>query len=347
MNNTASAISSITTGPRQTNMELLRILAMFLILTVHADYWALGLPTASECIQNPASSLTRMFIESIAILSVNVFVLISGWFSIKPSVKGFGNFIFQCAFFFIGIYAVMILAGLQTLSFQGIKVALLLTPKNWFVKAYIGLYILAPVLNYYSENAPRKQFRTLLICFFTFQTIYGCTGAAAFIASGYSTFSFIGLYLLARYLKIYKPGICKLGGVLLCLSIAVNTAAEFFLTYNSIEFFVHWGIFNYINPLVILGATGLLLMFSSMKVPHSRFINWIAASSFAVFLVHCNPNIGTPYFKPLIQQLYSQFDGPLCILVIGIVLVLIFLGSVLLDQPRKWMWKYIVKIAHL
>jgi len=210
--NSSSAISSITRGPRQTNMEILRILAMFLILTVHADYWSLGAPSTTECIDNPIASVTRIFIEAVAILSVNTFVLISGWFSIKPSVKGFCNFIFQCAFFFIGIYAIMIIIGLQSVSWQGIKIALMLTPKNWFVKAYIGLYILSPVLNYFCEKSTRKQLRNLLICFFVFQTIYGCSGAATFIEQGYSTFSFIGLYLLARYLNIYKPDFCKLGG---------------------------------------------------------------------------------------------------------------------------------------
>lgn len=338
--NTASAISSIARGPRQTNMEILRILAMFLILTVHADYWSLGAPSTEECVDNPTASVTRIFIEAIAILSVNTFVLISGWFSIKPSAKGFCNFIFQCVFFFFGIYAVMIIIGLQTLSLEGIRIALMLTPKNWFVKAYIGLYILSPVLNYFCEKASRKQFRVLLICFFVFQTIYGCSGAATFIESGYSTFSFIGLYLLARYLSIYRPGVCNRGGVFVCISLFGNTILAYSLSY------IGYGnmagmLFNYINPLVILGAVGFLTFFASLKVSHSKLVNWLAASSFAVFLVHCNPNLGTPYFKPLIQQLYNQYDGIICPIVIGVVLVLIFILSVVMDQPRKLIWKVI------
>lgn len=212
MAQTTTPLSSITKGPRQTNMEILRILAMFLILTVHADFWSLGAPSTEECFDRPIASITRILIEAIAILSVNTFVLISGWFSIKPSIKGFCNFIFQCAFFFFGIYAFMVITGLQMLSWQGIKIAFMLTPKNWFVKAYIGLYILAPVLNYFCDKASRKQFRNLLIGFFIFQTIYGCSGAAVFIESGYSTFSFIGLYLLARYLRIYNSTRYKCGG---------------------------------------------------------------------------------------------------------------------------------------
>lgn len=209
---TNTPISSITKGPRQSNMELLRILAMFLILTVHADFWALGAPTQQECYSAPLSSLTRILIESIAILSVNVFVLISGWFTIRPSVKGFCDFIFQCAFFFIGIYAVLIFLGLSELSVDGLRICLLLTPKSWFIKAYTGLYILSPVLNIFCEKASKRQLAVVITAFFIFQTIYGVTGTAKFIESGYSTFSFIGLYLLARYIRRYTTTFYKWGG---------------------------------------------------------------------------------------------------------------------------------------
>lgn len=199
-----SATISTTKGMRQSNIELLRIIAMFLILTVHADYWALGAPTALECISSPLASIIRITIECIAILSVNIFVLISGWFTIKPSIKGFCSFMFQCIFFFFGIYAVMICIGLAEFSVDGVKICLLLTSKNWFIKSYIGLYILSPILNCFCEKATEKQFVIFLTGFYIFQTLYGLLDAVTFINGGYSTFSFIGLYILAQYIKRYR-----------------------------------------------------------------------------------------------------------------------------------------------
>ena len=35
---------------RQSNMELLRIVAMFLVLLVHADFFSIGAPSASDCV---------------------------------------------------------------------------------------------------------------------------------------------------------------------------------------------------------------------------------------------------------------------------------------------------------
>lgn len=190
-------------GGRQSNIELLRILAMFLVLIVHADFWTLGPPSTEDFSTSPINAWTRTIIESISIVCVNVFILISGWFGIRFSVKGLLNFIFQCAYFLFGIYFVMVASGCVSFSIKGLAECLCLTSVNWFIKAYAALYILTPMLNAFVDKASRKQFRNLLILFFTFQTIWGWTGAAAWVMFGYSAFSFIGLYLLARYIRLY------------------------------------------------------------------------------------------------------------------------------------------------
>ncbi len=197
-----SNISTVP-GPRNTNVELLRILAMFLVLVVHADYWSLGEPTFQEVRENFLPSMTRIMIEAISIVCVNVFIFISGWFTIKPTLKGFGNFIFQCGYFLIGIYLVMLAAGQASLSLKGIAQCFCLTSSGWFIKAYIGLYILSPILNLFVEKSSKRQLGITLASFYIFQTIYGFTGAARFIEYGYSTFSFIGIYLLAQYVRRY------------------------------------------------------------------------------------------------------------------------------------------------
>ena len=189
---------------RDSNIELLRLLAMFLVLVVHADFFSIGRPLQDDTIATPISTFFRFFFESMSIVCVNIFVLISGWFGIKPKASSFCNFIFQCLFFLVGIYVTFLLLGLTTLSVRGLAGCLVMLSGDWFIKAYIGLYILAPVLNAFADNADKKTYRRVLLAFFTFQTIYSwvCSGAV-FFESGYSTMSFIGLYLLARYLNRY------------------------------------------------------------------------------------------------------------------------------------------------
>ena len=47
---------------RQSNLELLRIVSMMLVLTLHADFWSLGVPSWAEIAGAPAGSLTRICI---------------------------------------------------------------------------------------------------------------------------------------------------------------------------------------------------------------------------------------------------------------------------------------------
>ena len=194
---------------RQSNMELLRIIAMFLVLLVHADFFSLGAPSASDCVEAPIDSCLKVFFEAISIACVDIFVCLSGWFGIRPTIKGFSNFVFQCLFWLIGLYVVTLILGTSSISIEGLKGCFALTKLNWFIKAYILLYILAPVLNAFVEKASQKDFRNVLIAFFTFEFIYGWifSGSTQHIQSGYSTISFIGLYLLARYVRLYQPPI--------------------------------------------------------------------------------------------------------------------------------------------
>lgn len=187
---------------RDSNLELLRIVAMFLVLVVHADFLSLGRPTRVEIQSVPLASYTRFFIGSLSIVCVNVFILISGWFGIRPSVKSFSNFIFQCLFFSIGLYVVFILTGKNQFSLKGLA-GCLFFKGYWFIYAYIGLYILAPILNAFVNTIKEGQIKLFLMVFFLFQTMYGWSSFASFFVGGYSTISFIGLYVLGRYLRLY------------------------------------------------------------------------------------------------------------------------------------------------
>lgn len=336
------SLSSISTGPRQTNMELLRIVAMALVLIVHADFFALGSPDCHDLQINPLSSSVRIFFEALAIVCVNIFVLISGWFKIRPSIRGFLNFIFQCFFFYVGIYAVMIALGSVELSLKGILQCIGLLPGSWFIKAYIGLYILSPVLNAFCDVATPKQLCFTTLAFYIFQTIYRCTGAVSFFEFGYSTMSFIGLYLLAQSIKLYTFEVYKWGGVIyLITTIALSLIYILVLHLELSPDFWMMKIFGYNNPLVVFSSLSIFMWFTTLNIKYNRFINWLSASSFAVFLFHCNPNILHKVYLPSIRSIYDQYDGLMCILLILVFLVAIYTVSVLLDQVRIMCWQKI------
>lgn len=322
---------------RQSNIELLRIISMFLVLVVHANFWALGRPTSLDMQMSPLASYTRFLIESLAIVCVNVFVLISGWFGIKPSVKGFSRFAFQCLFFLIGHYVVGLAIGTSRLDIKGIAGCFCLLSNHWFIKSYIGLYILAPILNAFVKVADKKQLKLLLIVFFLYQTIYGWSGAAAFFVKGYSTMSFIGLYLLGRYLNLYGNTQSTPPYVWICVYLTcgiVNTVLAPVVPFVDL--------YAYLSPVVIIASVSLFLGFVNLKIRPNKTINWIAASSFAIFLFHSNPNGMRYVFKNTIAMIYSSTDGILCLFTIGLFLLAISAVAIILDQIRILLWKLCV-----
>lgn len=229
-------------------------------MVVHADYFALGSPNSSDIRIAPMSSVARVFIEALSICCVNVFVLISGYFGIRPKKSSLASFLFQVLFFFVLIYGVCLATGISSFSVQGVLQCFCLTSANWFIKAYLLLFILAPVLNAFIEMSDRTLHRNVLIGFYTIQTVYGCFFSADFFENGYSTLSFIGLYLLARYIKIYAPKWSQLKReyditlYMFCAALITGITLLGFKVGKNTGILM----FTYINPFVIIESVALL-----------------------------------------------------------------------------------------
>ena len=320
---------------RLSNIELLRMLAMFLVLLVHADFFSLGSPSANEIQHKTADAFLRIFFESISIVCVNVFVLISGWFGIKPSFKGLCNFLYQCLFFLTGLYLITVLIGVNEISADGLAGCIFATRLNWFIKAYLLLYFLSPVLNAFVNTATQRTFKLVLISFFTFTCTDGWLEAADFMQHGYSTLFFIGLYLLARYVRLYAP---KWSQYKPCKYFAVYFACVMFVTAIVFTYPYLLGknipvnFYSYICPTTIIGAMCLLLGFAKIKL-QNRFVNWCGISCFAVFLLHVSPST-LWHFKALFVYLHSHCSVALFWLITFAVLAVIFIVAILIDKIR-------------
>ena len=86
---------------RESNFELLRIVAMLMVVFLHCNYYSLGEITPRLFHAEPCASFMRAFIEQLCVICVNVFILISGWFGIKASFKGAVSLLFQVFFLII------------------------------------------------------------------------------------------------------------------------------------------------------------------------------------------------------------------------------------------------------
>lgn len=327
---------------RQSNIELLRIIAMLLVLVLHADFYSLGWPNQENLHSQPSQTIVMIVIECIAIFSVNVFISISGWFSIKLSLKGISSFTFQCMYFVIGIFIIMTIARVTKPDLQSIKYCMLLDKDMlWFVKAYLFLYIFAPILNLFIEKSSRKDIESFLIVFYILQTLYSIGNATTYINYGVSAFSFLGLYIFARYARIYLKDISI---IYLLIFIFIPMITNTFVMILSIEFHIE-GLRDmstaFSNPLTVTSSISCVILFSKLKMKYSPVINSIASSTFAVYLLHQDPIFFDKLYRETNYLIYCNYNGPTCGILFLFFILFVFAFSILIDQPRKWMWSLI------
>lgn len=324
-------ISSITRGPRDTSMELLRIVAMTMVLVVHADFVALGVPQPSfGNFGEGLDTLLRVVFEMASLVCVNVFILISGWYTIKPSLRGFISVIFQVLFFLPGVYLVSLLFG-NGFSLDKLAACFCLSESQWFIKAYVALYLIAPLLNMFAEKATEGQLRLTVILFYVYQTVWGFLAPNPSVAGGYSVFSFMGLYLLARYMRLYYSGVRHRSWLVLYGVMTLLCVVAFFTFPETIM------VVSYANPLVVVGALALTMYFTGLKVKVNRWVNFLAASSFAAFLFHHSPAMMNHYIDA-VRRTYEMTPGIFALFTLAILIIFFYLAAVVLDQGRIWLW---------
>lgn len=315
---------------RQSGIELLRIVAIVMVLVCHANARVLGLPSRAEVFSVPAPSIARMLFGAMAVYGVNIFVMISGWFGIHAKPKGLAKLLFEVLFLLWGIYAVFLLTGNATFNMHDIKVCLALTDEYWFVMAYVGLYIFSPVLNAFVEKASKRELQLLLVGFYVFQCYYCWASGTLDYFSGYSITFFFGLYLTARYFRLYPVRILsRHGGLVYVASLAVVTT----VSVVALVLVGNWArMLRYDNPLVIVGVIGLLNAFSHLRF-HSRLVNSLATACFAVYIIHFDPLV-FHYFAMAVKSIYNSTSGLVTVAAISMFLVAVFLACWLIDRVR-------------
>ena len=325
---------------RDSNMELLRITAMLLVLLVHADFKTLGFPSISDLQDAPFMTFSRIYIGAISSVCVNVFILISGWYGIKLKVKSLAKIIFQTWFFCILMY-LCFGGGFSIGSILHECKDILLLRQYWFVRAYILLMLMAPAMNALVDHASKHDFKLLLIGWLIFQTLFSYIGNEIWYYDGYSPLPFFGLYLLARYMRLYYPHWTTLSrkwdiSIFLFVSLLISIISIILLLLD-------WGggrMYNYTSPLIIITSAYLLLFFSKLNIK-STFINWIAISCFAAYLLHMNPYFMDKWYVGVIAGWWQTESGGLFLLYVTIYILALFAVSVLIDKVQMGLFNFI------
>lgn len=333
---------------RQSQFELMRIVAMLLVLVVHADFYSIGDPVLSDVIEFPISSFSKITVESFALVCVNVFVIISGYFGIKVTKRHVANFLFMVMFWRVLIIAVILGGSFQTIPQKELIMLFVPAYEDWFVASYLILLLLAPVLNSFIACRSAKELWIYCAVYALFQWLLAWpTCAITQFGGGYSALSFVGLYILGAAIHRSSSGIQKIIRypftiyVLICLSAAIFVFGIGYLTkyeslYNRINDM--FGAYNSIN--VLVASAFFFLVFGRMNFSN-LFINRIATSAFAVYLFHMHP-LMREYYRDVCRYLYYSYPTGIYLCLIFAFIISVFVGAVLVDRIRIWLWKVLI-----
>ena len=304
---------------RQSNIELCRIISIILILFLHSTFFSLGVDV----------SYGVMLLAGFSIVGVNVFVMITGYFSATPKKSSLINLLFICFYWMIVKIAINI--GFQ----QGVDLndILFISNSNWFIPAYIVLLFITPILNVFSQTVSKRALLggvfSLLILEIWFDWIPPHLEKVGFI-QGYSALHFIVLYLIARYIKLFDlPNWFKKVSFAIYLTCSFITATLFYAKSRWMPLSVNYYAYN--SPLVMMASISLLVTFLQLKLATSKIINHLAKSTLAVLLGHF---LIMFLYQAQFKYIYSHFSGIKLITFWVISVITVFSVLVVVDQIR-------------
>lgn len=210
---------------------------------------------------------------------------------------------------------------------------------NWFVRCYLILMLLSPALNLFSERLTQRGFILFLAVFTAVAILWGCvfpTDAVGF-NQGMSSLSLVYVYMVGRFMRLHiqikrSKWFWLLGYLLLSLVIFLGRVAH-----------LPW-ILYYCNPILVLSAALLFMFFVRLDIGHCGFINWVASSVFAAFILHTR----SPVFGWLqafnLEKLHAlPYLQYLCMILV--VLIVIFMIAILMDKIRAYIFKSLINFV--
>lgn len=300
---------------RQLNYELLRILAMLMIVCLHylSKGGFLGDPAREQI---SMTGYAAWLIEAFCLVAVNVYVLISGYFGTGRSTNACAKNVLerplriwkQMLFYSVIIGAASILLGKQKPDIYRIFMYIFptVTEHYWFATSYIILCLFMPFLDRGVEMLDKRNLERLLGAFL----LIFCIAKTVIPMElpwdkyGYDAFWFVTLYLTGAYIRLY--GVPFINSRLKAAALYITGALVIFISFlvirriyfasGSFEAFIHYA-YSYNYLFCYLSAIGFFMVFSDgfsrksdakagrlerMRKP----IELVSGASFGVYLIH-------------------------------------------------------------
>lgn len=284
---------------RASNIEILRIVAALGVIALH-----INLKVLTEIEITNANKLLLYIAEAFCISSVNIFLLITGFFMCKSHERSLLKpleMVVELICIKIAFYCLALFTGHQSFNMYGVIKTLI--PNNYYVILYIALYLVSVYYNKVITSVSAAQMKIMLIILFVLFSVYPTIIDTAEMISGqslinlstitrdgstygYNIVHFSLMYNIGAYFGHfhYKRVKRKYLISILLIVVSVIAATSYFAhRRNGFSLGVEY---SYCNPLVVISAVVIFLLFVQTDLKTSRIINRLARASFTAYLLH-------------------------------------------------------------
>lgn len=279
---------------RESNIELLRIIAMIMIITSHFSLfvrWDLHN-------QNILQNVKVMMFSPFGTAGATVFFIVTGYFttrknvniqiSIKTELKKILNIWCEALFYSLSVVVILMLCGVTIAKNQLLTSIFIFTrAEYWFVSAYIILCLVSPFLSIIVERLNFQEYVRLFIILIVLLISASFNNPLLnnllLAISGYFVGGFLQKFPKIRwnYNNWYLLGINVIIYFMGLFSIYV-------MAFLGIQH-IHQGHFTS-DLFAVFFASGVFLLFLNLKISHSTIINVIASTVFASYLISESTN---------------------------------------------------------
>ena len=287
--------------PRETNLELFRIITMLLIIAHHYVVNS-GLTASDSLLWQDVTSAKSIFLLLFAAwgkTGINCFVMITGYFMCTScmTAKKFAKLLLEVMFYKVVISLIFAIAGYEMFSVKDFLISLIPIRKigTGFTHAYLMFMLFIPFLNILVQNMSEKKHIYLLILL-TFMYVFLGTVPGFSVTMNYVSW-FIVLYFVGSYIRLY-PKKCfdnaKLWGFITLAVIIVASASVVLLAYvdkHITDAYPFMFVVDSNTLLAFLLGVSSFMFFKNLKIRYSKFVNSVAATCFGVLLIHANSDM--------------------------------------------------------
>lgn len=332
---------------RQSNFELLRIIAMFFIVIHHSLVHGI-LTSSYSTILTKSDPLSVSLFNSFAFLGkvgVYLFVLITGYFMINSniSLKKVIKLWFPVFFWSVSLTLICGTILKQISIVNIIKSCLpIFFNQYWFITVYVIMYLFIPFMNKFITQLDIKQelffVMLALIIIFPGHHFYGVA-----LVDWFDKFCIAYCFgaLIRKHDLLTQHRFISLGKCLLLLGFSVAILFSFVFSYLAFKFdkisFIKYSELSDqgLNIFCFFAALGLFIWIGSKTLNYNHVINTIASTTFGIYLIHDNT-----YVRPLLWLKTLHMNNLLSqpaytIFYVLLVCVLIFSICSLMEYIRK------------